>query len=62
MEMVYLDTKRAKEIVASTGIIDVLLDNSSVWIESVNDNNTVKVHHISNNKKEEVPVDRLLEN
>lgn len=56
-----MDDKRAKEIMASTGVIEVLYQGSAVWIENIKDNNTAIVHHISNNKKEEVPVYKLVE-
>ena len=62
MEMLELDDKRAKEIMVSTGIIEVLYQGSAVWIEKLKENNTAIIHHISNNKKEEVQIDSLVEN
>jgi H-type small acid-soluble spore protein len=56
-----LDDIRAKEIVASTGVIEVLYQGAQVWIDQIKENNTAMVHYISNNKKEEVPIYKLVE-
>ena len=58
-----MDTKRAKEILNSDGdTIEVLYQGSPVWIEDVKDNNTALVSYIENQRKEEVPVYKLVEN
>lgn len=60
-ELFNLDEHRAKEIVNSKGVIEVLYQGSAVWIDQVKDNNMALVHYISNNKKDEVPVYKLIE-
>jgi H-type small acid-soluble spore protein len=56
-----MDEQRVKEIMNSKGVIEVLYQGSQVWIDAVKDNNTALVHYISNNKKDEVPVYKLIE-
>ncbi|MDP4088551.1 MAG: H-type small acid-soluble spore protein [Bacillota bacterium] len=58
-----MDTKRAKEILNNKGeTIQVLYQGSPVWLESINENNTAIVSFIENQRKEEVPVYKLVEN
>lgn len=57
-----MDAKRANEIVAANGVIDVLYQDRSVWIESVNENNTANVHYIEDNRKDVIPLYMLVEN
>lgn len=61
MELLSLDQNRAKEIMGSQGVIEVLYQGSEVWIDQLKENDTAMVHYISNNKKEEVPVYKLVE-
>ena len=56
-----MDDIRAKEIVASNGVIEVLYQGAQVWIDQIKENNTALVHYISNNKKDEVPIYKLIE-
>lgn len=61
MELLSVDDVRAKEIVASNGVIEVLYQGSAIWIDQITQNNTALIHYISNNKKDEVPVYKLVE-
>jgi H-type small acid-soluble spore protein len=56
-----MDDTRAKEIVASVGVIEVLYQGAQVWIDQVKDNNMAMIHYISNNKKDEIPIYKLIE-
>lgn len=61
MELLTLDEKKAKEIMSSTGVIEVLYEGAVVWIDVIKDNGKALVHYISNNKKAEVPISELVE-
>lgn len=56
-----MDSNRAKKIMESKGVIDVLYEGSPVWIENVLDNNTVQVSNIQTNDKQDVPANMLVE-
>lgn len=55
-----MNTSRAKEIVNSLGVIEVLYNGSSVWIESVNED-SVQVKDLKTEQRFEVPADDLVE-
>jgi H-type small acid-soluble spore protein len=55
-----MDAKRAREIFESYGVIDVLHNNQSVWIESLN-GNEAKVTYIESDKTVDVPISQLVE-
>lgn len=59
--MIFLDSKRAQEIIDSPSQITVLYHGDPVYIENVKDNNTAQVTYIDSHKKEEVPVYKLVE-
>ncbi|OPZ93765.1 MAG: acid-soluble spore protein H [Firmicutes bacterium ADurb.Bin419] len=56
-----MDSNRAKRIMESNGVIEVLYQGSPVWIENVLDNNIVEVSNIQTNDKKEVPAYMLVE-
>jgi small acid-soluble spore protein H (minor) len=56
-----VDIRRAKEIVESHGVIDVLHQNSPVWIEDINDGNLVQVSYLDTKERTSVPVSELQE-
>ena len=56
-----MDSNRAKKIMESKGVIEVLYEGSPVWIENVLDNNTVQVSNIQTNDKQDVPANMLVE-
>ncbi|WP_010248445.1 H-type small acid-soluble spore protein [Acetivibrio cellulolyticus] len=56
-----MDSNRAKKIMESNGVIEVLYQGSPVWIENVLDNNTVQVSNIQTNDKKDVPAYMLVE-
>jgi H-type small acid-soluble spore protein len=60
--MISLDSTRAKQIMNSQATIEVLYMNSPVWIENVMENNLAQVTYLDNNKKDEVPIYKLVEN
>lgn len=57
-----MDSERAKQIMESKGVIEVLFRGSPVWIESVKDNNTAEVSYLRTKKKVEAPIYLLTEN
>lgn len=57
-----MDSTRAKQILNSNETIEVLYNNSPVWIENVMDNNVARVSFLDTHRKEEVPVYKLVEN
>lgn len=57
-----MDSLRAKQIMQSPETIQVLYEGSPVWLENVNDNNTAEITYFENNRKETVPVYKLVEN
>ncbi|NLD46794.1 MAG: H-type small acid-soluble spore protein [Clostridiaceae bacterium] len=56
-----MDSTRAKQIIESNGIIEVLYEGTPVWIENVKDNNTADVSFIKTNIKKDVPIYMLVE-
>lgn len=56
-----MDIERAKEIMSSPGKINVLYNGSPVWLENINENNTVHVTLIDSHSCAEVPVYKLVE-
>lgn len=56
-----MDSTRAKQIIESKGVIEVLYQGTPVWIENVLDDNTVQVSNIQTNDKQDVPVSMLEE-
>ncbi|MDP4182164.1 MAG: H-type small acid-soluble spore protein [Bacillota bacterium] len=57
-----MDTNRAKEIISSGDVVQVLYQGSPVWLESVKDNNVAEVITLDRKQKIEVPVYLLVEN
>lgn len=56
-----MDSSRAKKIMESDGVIEVLYHGSPVWIENVLENNIVQVSNIQTSDKKEVPAYLLVE-
>jgi small acid-soluble spore protein H (minor) len=56
-----LNSIRAKEIISSGDVIQVLYQGSPVWLENVKDNNTAEVTRLDRKDKIEVPVYLLVE-
>ncbi len=57
-----MDSQRAKEIMKSGDIVQVLYQGSPVWLDKVNDNNVAEVTRLDRKDKLEVPVYLLVEN
>jgi H-type small acid-soluble spore protein len=55
-----LDNQRARQIVKSLGVIEVLYNGSPVWIEDIN-GYTAEVSYINTKNKVEVQVENLIE-
>lgn len=55
-----MDNKRAKEIVESLGVIEVLHNGDPVWIENIN-GNEAKVTYIEDDRTADVPINQLIE-
>jgi len=55
-----LDNERARWIVESLGVIEVLYNGSPVWIENIKEN-TAEVSYIDTKNKAEVQVEKLIE-
>lgn len=56
-----MDSKQAKDIIESHGVIEVKYHNSQVWIEQVNNDQTAEVTVLDTNERMEVPVSELTE-
>jgi small acid-soluble spore protein H (minor) len=56
-----MDVERARQIIESDGVIEVLYQGSPVWIEKILDNNQAQVSDIKTNKVNEVPLYMLVE-
>jgi len=56
-----LDSIRAKEIISSGELIQVLYQGSPVWLENVKDNNMAEITKLDGKDKMEVPVYLLVE-
>ena len=58
-----MDSRRAKEIIQSQESIQVLYQDTPVWLESIKDNNIAEVTKLDNRQdKIQVPVYLLVEN
>jgi len=55
-----VDSRRAREIVDSLGVIEVLHNGDSVWIEALN-GNEAKVSYIEDDRIIDVSVSQLVE-
>ncbi|MDP4091760.1 MAG: H-type small acid-soluble spore protein [Bacillota bacterium] len=55
-----MNRERAKEIMESQGIIQVLYGSSPVWIEDLNGDNA-QVSYIGSNNRIQVPLNKLNE-
>ena len=55
-----MDSRRAKEIFDSLGVIEVLHRGAAVWIENVDDR-FADIKYLTNNSKSRVPVSELVE-
>lgn len=55
-----MNNERARQIVESLGVIEVLYNGSPVWIENIKEN-TAEVSYIDTKNKAEVQVDKLIE-
>jgi len=58
--MIYMDNQRAREIIHSLGVIEVLHQGSPVWIEGLDDN-MAEVKYLDSEKRTMVPVTELAE-
>jgi len=56
-----MDSERAREIMESKGVIEVLYQGSPVWIENVMKDNIVEIIDIETNDKHDVPANMLVE-
>lgn len=59
-KVVYVDTRRAQEIVESLGVIEVLHKSAPVWIEQL-DGQQADVRYLETNRRAQVPVIELVE-
>ncbi len=57
-----MDSERAKQIIKSTDMIQVLYQGTPVWLENVKENNVAEVMRLDKKDKIEVPVYLLVEN
>lgn len=55
-----MDTDRAREILNSKGVIEVVHNGQPVWIEGIRGSNA-DVMYIETKKRTEVPLSRLME-
>ncbi|AFV10310.1 MAG: Small acid-soluble spore protein [Clostridia bacterium 62_21] len=58
--LIHLDSGRAKEIVESLGVVEVLYNGFPVWIERLN-GDTAEVRFLETGGRLEVPVTELVE-
>lgn len=56
-----MDSKRARQIIESHGVIGVNFHDDPVWIEQINNDDTAQVTVLGNNEQMEVPVTELSE-
>jgi H-type small acid-soluble spore protein len=61
LELIILDSERAKQILNSTEAIQVLYQGSPVWLESIGENNVAKATRLDSDEVIEVPVYLLVE-
>jgi len=57
-----LDSERAKLIINSKDVVQVLYQGSPVWLDQVKENNVVEVTRLDRKEKIEVPAYLLVEN
>lgn len=57
-----MDSERAKQIMKSPDMIQVLYQDTPVWLENVKENNVAEVTRLDKKDKIEVPVYLLVEN
>lgn len=55
-----MDSRRAKQILESHGVIEVLHNGSPVWIENIR-GESAEVTYIGTSSKAEIPVNNLVE-
>lgn len=55
-----MDNERARQIVDSLGVIEVLYKGCPVWIENIKEN-TAEISYIDTKNKAEVQVEELIE-
>lgn len=56
-----MDCKRAREILESHGVIEVLYQNQPVWIEQIIDDNRAIVSQMTTRRQQEVSLSELTE-
>jgi small acid-soluble spore protein H (minor) len=56
-----VDMRRARNIMESHGVIEVVYQNSPVWIEEINDENLVQISYLDTKERTAVPVGELEE-
>lgn len=56
-----MNIERARQIVESDGVIEVLYQGSPVWIDKILSNNQAQVSDIKTNEVNEVPIYMLVE-
>lgn len=56
-----MDSIRAKEIISSGELIQVLYQGSPVWLENVKDNKIAEITKLDSKDKMEVPLSLLVE-
>jgi small acid-soluble spore protein H (minor) len=56
-----MDIERARQIVESDGVIEVLYQGSPVWIDKILSSNQAQVSDIKTNEVNEVPIYMLVE-
>lgn len=56
-----MDIGKAKQILESHGVIEVLHDGSPVWIENIIDGDKALVSYIDTKKRIELPLEELVE-
>jgi len=55
-----LDIIRAKQIIQTPDLVQVMFRGAPVWLEAVNEN-TATIQHVDTREREEVPVNLLKE-
>ncbi|MGE5583881.1 MAG: H-type small acid-soluble spore protein [Bacillota bacterium] len=56
-----MDSKRAKQILESHGVIEVKYHDSPVWIEQIKDESSAEVTDLNTNRRMDVSIDQLEE-
>lgn len=57
-----MDANRARSILNSPDSIQVMHEDTPVWIERVVDNHAAEIRFLNNNKREIIPLNQLIEN